>query len=487
MASRNNPYQRDPNLAKAFDNIASLFAPPGGTDAAGYAAAGLNNAKRQQLEWLFQNSGDPTAAARSALTGVQTYGNTPEGFMKSDATTRRQQDLTAATTRENNIRDNARAMATTRYGAIGEGQILPELPQSVAGMYGLPAAPAQTGVVKLGQNQTATLPDGTTMTGINRPQTMDEWQAQNAERMRQSGALPDTSITDLIMGKQTPAFTLGPDGKTPVYANMGEAIRKQLPAAAAPSSTPVKRDTGTAFMPDGRQVPVTRSPDGMQWVDQSGAPVPPEAKVTNMATPQGSLDQVGATTANNSEANKRGAEVTRTLNLLDSYEKLITENPGVNGIVGLVRGTAQNAAQTVNDLTQAFGKDQQGVQEFASELRGGLQKVAPGLFDPKIPEADFYKGALAYALARTENPSGEVSRQAYERAYERIQGGGLLANQQSALAQIGAFRNVLKQELSGIGALRNPGTARTDTTNQTPAGPVERWERGSDGQLRKVQ
>ena len=236
MAPRNNPYATDPNLAKAFDNIASLFAPPGGTDAAGYAAAGLNNAKRQQLEWLFNNAADPMAATKSALTGVAAYGNTAEGFNKTDATNRRGQDITAATARENNIRSNATDFAKTRYGAIGEGQILPELPQSVAGMYGLPAAPAQTGVVKLGQNQTATLPDGTTMTGINRPQTMDEWQAQNAERMRQSGALPDTSITDLIMGKQTPAFTLGPDGKTPVYANMGEAIRKQLPAVAAPTA-----------------------------------------------------------------------------------------------------------------------------------------------------------------------------------------------------------------------------------------------------------
>lgn len=235
MASRNNPYATDPNLAKAFDNIASLFAPPSGADASGFAAAGLNNAKRQQLEWLFQNSSDPTAAARSALTGVQTYGNTPEGFNKTDLTTRRGQDVTAGTARENNIRDNARAMATTRYGAIGEGQILPELPQSVAGMYGLPAAPAQTGVVKLGQNQTATMPDGSTMTGINRPQTMDEWQAQQAEDQRKRGVLTDSGITDLIMGKQTPAYTMGPGG-VPVYTNMGEAIRKQLPAAAAPTA-----------------------------------------------------------------------------------------------------------------------------------------------------------------------------------------------------------------------------------------------------------
>lgn len=486
MASRNNPYQRDPNLAKAFDNIASLFAPPGGTDAAGYAAAGLNNAKRQQLEWLFQNSSDPTAAARSALTGVQTYGNTPEGFAKADATTRRGQDITAGTARDNNIRDNARAMATTRYGAIGEGQILPELPQSVAGMYGLPAAPAQTGVVKLGQNQTATLPDGTTMTGINRPQTMDEWQAQNAERMRQSGALPDTSITDLIMGKQTPAFTLGPDGKTPVYTNMGEAIRKQLPAAAAPSSTPVKRDTGTAFMPDGRQVPVTRSPDGMQWVDQSGAPVPPEAKVTNMATPQGSLDQVGATTSNNTTANSLAATIVSTNDMLNKYEDLLKNNPAIIGIPGSIRGMAQDAVSTLSELGAAFGGLAPDAKVSLDQVQGLAQKLAPTR-DPNIQIARSLAMSLAYQDAQLQNPSGEVSRQAFERSYEKLTGGAL-RNNQSALESVQGMRMLMDSKLKQVEALRKPGSAAMPAPTAPPAaGGIERWERGPDGQLRKVQ
>ena len=174
MASRNNPYSRDPNLAAAFSNIASMFAPPSGADQAGYAAAGLNNAKRQQLQWLFDNSSDPSAAARSALTGVQTYGNTPAGFMQTDATTRRGQDVAARTSVDNNIRDNTRAMTQTRYGDIKEGDIRPALPGSVAALYGMPEQPEQRGIVKLGQNQMAVGPDGSTVTGINRPLTMDE-------------------------------------------------------------------------------------------------------------------------------------------------------------------------------------------------------------------------------------------------------------------------------------------------------------------------
>lgn len=98
-----------------------------------------------------------------------------------------------------------------------------------------------------------------------------------------------------------------------------------------------------------------------------------------------------------------------------------------------------------------------------------MKGVAPQLFDPSIPEIQFLQGTLAYSLARTENPSGEVSRQAYDRALERVGGGGILANQQSALASVQALRKVLGTQLEGIRTLRAPGTGRTDTSFQTPA------------------
>lgn len=285
MARRPNPYQRDPALASAFSNIAQMFAPPSGADAAGFASAGLNNAKRQQLEWFFQNPNDPTASSRSALTGTQTYGNTPAGFMQSDATTRRGQDVTASTSRANNAADNQRAMAQTRYGAVGEGQILPAMPGSVAEMYGLPEQPEQRGAIKLSQNQTATLPDGTTMTGINRPVTMDEWTAQNMERQRQAGAVTDQQIVDLVMGRQSPVTVMGPDGKTPVYSSPGTAARMQMPAAAAPSSADNKLVEGTAIVA-GKPTQVFRSPNSPDYSAADGTPLPMGTQVFEKATPQ---------------------------------------------------------------------------------------------------------------------------------------------------------------------------------------------------------
>lgn len=294
MARRPNPYNGDPNLRAGFDNIAAMFAPPSGSDLAGYAAAGLNNQKRQQLAEYYKMASDPNAS-RDVVDryGVATGVFSPtQSYHKIDvdsADTRRGQDITAGTARDNNLRDNARAMAATRYGDIKEGDIRPAMPASVASMFGLPEQPEQRGTVKLSQNQTATLPDGSTMTGINRPQTMDEWQAQNLERQRQAGTLSDQQITDIAMGKQSPVTVMGPDGKTPVYAAPGTAMRMQMPAAAAPSSTPVNRSEGTAVI-NGQMVPVTRAPDGLRWQLQDGSPVPDGAQVQNMLSPQSTKD-----------------------------------------------------------------------------------------------------------------------------------------------------------------------------------------------------
>src|SRR5690606_20383874 len=116
-------------------------------------------------------------------------------------------------------------------------------------------------------------------------------------------------------------------------------------------------------------------------------------------------------------------------------------------------------------LASAFGTSMPELQEYSEDLRNGLSSVAPEMFNTNIPEVDFYQGALAYALARTENPSGEVSRQAYERAYDRVTGGAL-RNSQTAAAAVGAFRQMLNTELDALKALEDPSTGRTDTTYQ---------------------
>lgn len=498
MPTRRNPYA-DPALAQAFNNIASMFAPPSGSDLAGYATAASKRAEDERRLQAWREMTAPTAdnAVRDRFGVAAGLFNPSQSYYTVDqntATTRRGQDVDAATKLRQTELQQSGETTRTMLAPVGQGATR-FVPPALAGTYGVPQQ--QIGVVELKPGEQSVLPDGRVLNGPAPVLGMDQYLAKEAEAARRSGLISDQQIADAVMGKQagTPVQVIGPDGR-PRLASPGEAMR----TGAQPVQDQTKRTNATAILPDGRtQVPAMQGPDGAWYHAQTGERLPPEVRVVEMAKPQGANEQLGITTSNVSDANKRAAEVTRTLNLLDMYEKLVDNNPGALGLVGLIRGTAQNAAATINDVSRAFGKDIPQINEAANELRAGLSKVAPQLFDPSIPEAAFLQGALAYGLARTENPSGEVSRQAYERALERVQGGGLLANTQSAKAQINSFRNVLNGELSAIGALRNPATARTTTGGvplagapQQPAAPqqpgaVERWTRDANGRLVKVQ
>lgn len=285
MARRPNPLQRDPNLTAAFENLAAMFAPPSGADAAGFATAAAKKAEMERAAWFFNNSGDPTASSRSSLLGLQAYGATPAGFAATDATTRRGQDVTAATSRANNEADNKRAIVAARFGPMNEGQTVDAMPASIAGMYGLPELPASRGAVKLSQNQVADMPDGSRLTGINRPMTTDEWNAQQLERQRQAGVVNDQDIRDAIFGKQAPVVAMGPDGRTPVYVAPGVAARMQMPAAAAPSAADDKLVEGTAVV-DGKPSQVFRRQSSPNYSRADGTPLPQGVQVFERATPQ---------------------------------------------------------------------------------------------------------------------------------------------------------------------------------------------------------
>lgn len=340
---KSNGLYQDPYLAQAAQNLAGLFGPPSGTEAAGWAAANSKNAEAQRLKWLFENSGDQTASARAALTGVQGYGQTPAGFATTDATNRRGQDIGAATSIGNNVRDNNRAMAATRYGALGEGQVLPALPAEVAGQYGLPAQPdMQSGTLKLGQNQTAVLPNGQTMTGINRPQTMDEWKAQEATRLRGSGALTDQQITSTIMGQKA-VGTLG-----------------------------------MAVTPDGKQVPAVFDPNLRQWTaTQTGETLPPNVKVFELPKATGSAAQIGLPTAgaNTPQREVTGDDIDRAIAAVEQNPRLTT------GFIGQVSsgvgGTPANDLAALLDSVKAnVGFDQLSAMRAASPTGGALGAIS---------------------------------------------------------------------------------------------------------------
>lgn len=492
MPTRRNPYA-DPALAQAFNNIASMFAPPGGADLAGYATAAAKRAEAERLAWLFNNSQDPTASARSALTGVQGYGQTPAGFGMTDATNRRGQDIDASTKLRQTELQQSGETTRTMLAPVGQGQTR-FVPPTIAGMYGVPQQ--QIGVIETKPGERVVLPGNRVIDGPAPALTTDQYLAREAEAARRSGLISDQQMADIITGKQagTPVQVLGPDNK-PRFASPGEAMR----TGAAPVQDQAKRTNATAILPDGRtQVPAMQGPDGAWYHAQTNERLPPDVRVVEMAKPQGANEQLGITTANRSDATKRSADITTALNLIDLYENTLRTNPGSIGLVGALRGAAQNLVASGSDFARAYGGSIPAIESAQQELRSNLKRVSGvDFFDPAIPETEFIQATLAYAIARAENAGDNVSNVDYANALSRVKGGGLLGNSQSALGAMAGARRALQAQISGNQVLTNPAAGRTDANampvpaapSQQPQQPggVERWTRDANGRLVKVQ
>ncbi|MBN9455293.1 MAG: hypothetical protein J0I54_01570 [Bosea sp.] len=280
MARRPNTFATDPNLRASLDNIASMFAPPSGTDAAGFAAAGLNNAKRKQMEEFYRMATDPNASRDvvdryGVASGAFTPTNSYYKIGVDSADMRRGQDVTSAATLRKTQMDNDTTLATNKldnqtktitsmFGSQAPGYVRPAVPAEVAGVVGLPALPE--------------------VQGTTRPQTLDQWQAQEAERLKQSGGWTPDMTVDVIMGRQSPVTVKGKDGRA-VYAAPGTAARQGLEAAAAPSSADGKLVEGTAIIA-GKPTQVFRAPNSPDYQSADGTPLPMGTQVFEKATPQ---------------------------------------------------------------------------------------------------------------------------------------------------------------------------------------------------------
>lgn len=159
MASRQNPYYGQ-DIGSAIGSLADVFKPPSGADAYGYTKAA---SERQQMgiqQKLEAIANDPTL---TTLQKQDALGIAANFFNPSQSN--RSVDIDSQTKLATNAADNRQRFASTRYGDIAEGATRPALPASVADMYRMPEAPAATGVVKLGNGDTAFAPDGTVRRG----------------------------------------------------------------------------------------------------------------------------------------------------------------------------------------------------------------------------------------------------------------------------------------------------------------------------------
>lgn len=461
-----NQYYRDPALAQAFNNLAGMFAPPSGSDLAGYATARAKRDEASRLAELFNYAKNPDynreqfdrlGIAAGRYNPNQSYYSVDQG----NATQRYGVDVGAQTSRMNNAADNAAKLriadGNNRTTVVGQmfqplnpGQVRPAVPGEIAGNFGLPELPMETGV----------------------PKPMSEAEVKGAERqdLRAKGLLTDQQILESVVGSQAPVQALGPDGK-PRFMSPGAAVTQG--AQPAPSAAQ-KPSTFVAVLPDGTtRVPAVQNPDGTFRHAQTGEPLPTDITIFDVPRAQGSAADVGmGTTANRTRAQAMRAQVTNTNKLIQDLDGLVRSNPAASGLAANILSFAQDAKQVVKELGASFGGDPNSpVSE--GQLKAVAERFLPQTgegYNPVYREVRSKLLELAYANARMNNPSGEVSRFALEREIEAL-GLGTVGNDQSVLTVLKSAAGRMERTLAEADVLEGRAPAPSASGLFRPGGP----------------
>lgn len=503
-----NRAYNDPALGAAFSNLAQAFAPPSGSDLAGYAVAGAKKAEAQRIADLYAAAGGPefdqTKFDRQAVA-AGLY-NPTQGYYAQDqnnATARYGIDTSASTSRLNNSADNARALqtngadniraleerrlqeaaamerlgitdATARYGidttaktsltnntADNARAVLTNDADNeralVAAAMGAATAPVSQGAIRPSFDPAQygiAAPAVPEFAGRTAPLSESEQKAAERQRLAGSGQLSDQMLLDTILGSETPVQAVDASGK-PVYMSPGAAVRQGAAPYAKPSGA---TETQNYRTPDGITGTAFFDTAANTWKDTATQAPIPERSITFNSSLQGGAAEtgLGPTVANQTSSNNLEATLNATEADANNLLGLLAKNPGIAGLPGDIRGAAQNAVSVVGEMSQAFGNLAPDAVITAQQAQAALSQIAPNR-DPAIQQYKTGLANLAYRVAQMNNPSGEVSRQAYERALESLQG-GLLANNQSATEAINALKEQIGRTRSTqLDTLRNPG------------------------------
>lgn len=492
----------DPGLNQGFGNLAKMFAPPSIQDQYASTKAAEVRQKMGGIAELYRLAGDPaTSGAILDRWGAVTNTWSPtSGFVARDmhdATTRRGQDIKDATDRYGigvassdrrygiNVQSgdtrrgqdlddatkrrgqdiNSQTHITTTLLSPVQKDAIRYVPPDIASLYKVD--PMQPGVVAAQPGEKNYMPDGRVLEGGKKPLTESEVKGQIIQ-----------GLTDAE--KRAIGF-----GNTPVEVTRDPASGKPMPM-----TRPQMLDTGAVPVPDkNAQVFNYRTPQGSAGTavfdptanglvdSQTRQPLPQGAQVQAPSGVQ-NKEGLGPTTANQTEANRIEAGLNVFESTLTAYKDLLKTNPAIMGIPGTIRGTAQNAVSVLQEFGQAFGNLAPEARVTADQAQAIAQRIGVNSRDPAIAQARIFQADIAYKWAQMQNPTGEVSRQAFERALEAISGGSL-PNNASALEAVDALQQTLQRERQRVSSLRQPGAMPPGPPNapgvqtiQTPSGPV---------------
>lgn len=480
------PTYNNPALAKAFAGLGAAFGPPKASDIYAYARAQqLRDAIARQREGFaaLQGQLDPTAfnllraGGASAFKGYGGYnlanaaaqpgatpqrlgalyvgaGHAPTQTMQADAerirgAMQRQQSVNA-TSAANNAANNARAIAVAGMRPMGPNQVMVRPDGSRT--YG-------TSVLNPGQLQRLdpASPDSAALAGVPKPLTVDNVRAGALSK------LPTDTINRNTMAGSGVETVMGPDGK-PQITTRADAIG----AEPAPKSS-ANPKVMMAVSQDGKVIGPAIVVGGRLVNPQNNQPYPPDVRVTETRS-----DMSQITTATKSKFDAARTVARDTLSTIQQYEDLIRNNAGAVGLAARIKGTMQNLLATGDAMSKAFGGIASPVVESVNRNITAGAQLKP-YFDTSIPAAQFLQHILAYKLAQNENPQGEVSRQAFERALQTI-GSGWLDTDKSILAKMATFRKSIQSKIDAMAASQKgapmPNAAAPSPTGAAPAAPA---------------
>jgi hypothetical protein len=138
---RSNQYFNNPAFAQAAQNLSSLFEPPSGADAAGWATADAKKADAQRLaDFYAYQTGPEYDRAKADRMGVGAGVYTPnQSFYSVDQgnlTSRQNNAATNATSRENNRLSELGNL----FGSVSQDAVRPAIPAELATQFGAPDA-----------------------------------------------------------------------------------------------------------------------------------------------------------------------------------------------------------------------------------------------------------------------------------------------------------------------------------------------------------
>lgn len=337
MAVRKNRYYNDPAVGEAFEDLASMFKAPSGSDLSGYANAAATRAKAQRLSEMFGYSKRPDYNRETAdRMGIAAGAWAPNQSFYSV-------DQGNAVSRANNTADNTRAREVALINErgntdramltpVGAGQTR-FVPPTLAQMYAVPEH--QVGAIESKPGEITTTPDGRVFRGDPKPLSSDEVKAAWMQDAAKVGKVSDAELKATIMGT-TPIETVQTaDG--PRYA----------------------------FRPDA--------------VGQ--APIPDPSKQSELATLQGERDRIRSANPNDPKL----AEYNNRIQALGRGQQQDEYSKGIDkSMVELGEGIFKNAqtaysnVATLDRLDQLLGQVGNDQGKFASvktEVRRALNSL----------------------------------------------------------------------------------------------------------------